>query len=52
MTMLWTALQDPGEKGNTAQGGATKPAILETGAEIKVPLFISVRPHPIMSCYI
>ena len=30
---------DPGLKGNTAQGG-TKPATLETGAEIKVPLFI------------
>ena len=29
----------PAEKGNTAQGG-TKPATLETGAEIKVPLFI------------
>ncbi|PWL43155.1 MAG: elongation factor P [Clostridiales bacterium] len=30
---------DPGLKGNTATN-ATKPAILETGAEIKVPLFI------------
>lgn len=30
---------DPGFKGDTAQG-ATKPAILETGAEIQVPLFI------------
>ncbi len=30
---------DPGEKGNTAQGG-TKPAILETGVVIQVPLFI------------
>lgn len=30
---------DPGFKGNTATN-ATKPAILETGAEIKVPLFI------------
>lgn len=29
----------PAEKGNTSQGG-TKPATLETGAEIKVPLFI------------
>jgi hypothetical protein len=34
------AAQDPGEKGNTAQG-ATKPATLETGAEIQVPLFIT-----------
>ncbi|MCQ2468636.1 MAG: elongation factor P [Ruminococcus sp.] len=30
---------DPGFKGNTATN-ATKPAIVETGAEIKVPLFI------------
>ena len=31
---------DPGVKGDTASGG-TKPAILETGAQIMVPLFIS-----------
>ena len=30
---------DPGEKGNTAQGG-TKPAKLETGTIVQVPLFI------------
>ncbi len=30
---------EPGVKGNTAQGG-TKPAKLETGATVKVPLFI------------
>ncbi len=30
---------DPGEKGNTAQGG-TKPAVLETGVTIQVPLFV------------
>jgi len=30
---------DPGEKGNTAQGG-TKPATLESGVIINVPLFI------------
>ena len=30
---------DPGLKGDTAQGG-TKPATMETGAVIKVPLFI------------
>lgn len=30
---------DPGLKGDTAQGGS-KPAVLETGAEVKVPLFI------------
>ncbi len=32
---------DPGFKGDTATN-ATKPAILETGAEIKVPLFIEI----------
>ena len=31
----------PAEKGNTAQGG-TKPATLETGAEIRVPLFVEI----------
>ena len=30
---------DPGLKGDTAQGGS-KPATLETGAEIQVPLFV------------
>jgi elongation factor P len=30
---------DPGLKGDTAQGGS-KPATLDTGAEVKVPLFI------------
>ncbi len=36
---LQVAKTDPGFKGNTATN-ATKPAVLETGAEIKVPLFI------------
>lgn len=31
-----------GEKGNTASGGGTKPATLETGAVVTVPLFINV----------
>lgn len=31
---------EPGFKGNTAQG-ATKPAVLETGATVQVPLFIN-----------
>ena len=31
---------EPGFAGNTAQG-ATKPAVLETGAQIQVPLFIN-----------
>jgi elongation factor P len=30
----------PGVKGNTASGGGTKPATLENGVEIQVPLFI------------
>ena len=33
---------DPGEKGNTAQGG-TKPAELESGISINVPLFININ---------
>jgi len=32
---------EPGFKGDTAQG-ATKPATVETGATIKVPLFVSI----------
>ena len=32
---------DPGVKGDTATGG-TKPAILETGAQVMVPLFLSI----------
>ena len=32
---------DPGIRGDTAQGG-TKPATLETGAEILVPLFVEI----------
>ena len=31
---------DPGVKGDTASGGGTKPATLETGAVIQVPLFV------------
>jgi elongation factor P len=30
---------DPGIRGDTASGG-TKPAVLETGASVQVPLFI------------
>ncbi|WP_352399590.1 elongation factor P [Anaerotignum sp.] len=37
---LRIAETEPGFAGNTAQG-ATKPAILETGAQIQVPLFIN-----------
>lgn len=31
----------PGVKGNTAQGGATKPATMETGLVLQVPLFVN-----------
>ena len=32
---------EPGFKGNTATG-ATKPAIVETGAQVMVPLFVEI----------
>ena len=31
---------DPGVKGDTASGGGTKPATLETGVSVNVPLFV------------
>jgi elongation factor P len=31
----------PGVRGDTAQGGATKPATLESGLVIQVPLFVN-----------
>lgn len=33
---------EPGLRGDTASGGGSKPAVLETGARIQVPLFINV----------
>ena len=33
---------EPGLRGDTASGGGTKPAVLETGARIQVPLFVNV----------
>jgi elongation factor P len=32
---------DPGLKGDTASGGGTKPATLESGVTVQVPLFVS-----------
>ena len=32
---------DPGLRGDSVSGGGTKPATLETGAQIQVPLFIT-----------
>jgi len=33
---------EPGVKGDTASGGGNKPATLETGAEVQVPLFVNI----------
>ena len=33
---------DPGVRGDTASGGGSKPATLETGAAINVPLFVEI----------
>jgi elongation factor P len=37
---LAIASTEPGLRGDTASGGATKPASLETGLEVRVPLFM------------
>jgi len=46
---------EPGVKGDTATN-ATKPATIETGAEIQVPLFINIgetiKVDPLKKCYI
>jgi elongation factor P len=39
---LKVAETEPGVRGDTASGGGTKPAVLETGARISVPLFVNV----------
>jgi elongation factor P len=33
---------EPGMRGDTASGGGTKPATLETGATVHVPLFVNI----------
>jgi elongation factor P len=33
---------EPGVRGDTASGGGNKPATLETGATIQVPLFVNI----------
>jgi len=33
---------EPGVRGDTASGGGSKPAVLETGTRVQVPLFINV----------
>ena len=39
---LEVAHTEPGVRGDTASGGGSKPAELETGATIQVPLFVNV----------
>ena len=39
--VLEVTYTEPGLKGDTASGNAQKPATLETGAEISVPLFVN-----------
>jgi elongation factor P len=39
---LEIAETEPGLRGDTASGGGTKPATLETGARIQVPLFVNI----------
>ena len=39
---LQVAQTEPGLRGDTASGGGTKPAVLETGARIQVPLFVEI----------
>lgn len=39
---LAVAETEPGLRGDTASGGGSKPAVLETGARVQVPLFIDV----------
>ena len=39
-TELRVTETEPGVRGDTASGGGNKPAVLETGARIQVPLFV------------
>jgi elongation factor P len=39
---LAVAETEPGVRGDTASGGGNKPAVLETGARVQVPLFINI----------
>ncbi len=42
ISMIFTVKETPpGVRGDTAQGGSTKPAVLETGITIQVPLFVN-----------
>jgi elongation factor P len=39
---LEVAQTEPGVRGDTASGGGSKPATLETGAVVQVPLFVNI----------
>jgi elongation factor P len=39
---LAVAETEPGVRGDTASGGGTKAAVLETGAQVMVPLFVNI----------
>jgi elongation factor P len=41
-TELEVTHTEPGVKGDTASGGGNKPATLETGAIVNVPLFVNI----------
>ena len=41
-TELEVTHTEPGVKGDTASGGGNKPATLETGAVVQVPLFVNI----------
>jgi elongation factor P len=40
--VLEVSQTEPGLRGDTASGGGTKPATLETGATVQVPLFVDI----------
>jgi elongation factor P len=40
--VLAVSQTEPGLRGDTASGGGTKPATLETGATVAVPLFVNI----------
>ena len=40
--VLEVSQTEPGLRGDTASGGGTKPATLETGATVAVPLFVNI----------
>jgi elongation factor P len=39
---LEVTFTEPGVRGDTVSSGTTKPATLETGAEVNVPLFVNI----------